>query len=317
MPSLYRENPGKSFRAVPSMPVQIETTTRRPRQRADDARQDQNNETKHAMFTFKGISKQGGCLLSVSIPEVAYAPMTLTDQARASRRTHRYINHTCNVYTAPSPARPRLPLRLNDMKQENINQSEHIKPNERHTTYDNMDNDAISLTTDSILEKMMWNSAFQGNVQYTLAAGALSASISSQLIGIITSTYPVASGIVHAMLLLACITGILTLASHASSSSDIAMTSAKRRSNAVGSVLSYVSLWLTVFGIVVLAWVIQPQPVAIVVTVLFVLAVLAIIGTQGAIHDKMIENISLEIEERVTVLAGTKSVPRQNGVHIA
>ncbi|TDL14732.1 hypothetical protein BD410DRAFT_845766 [Rickenella mellea] len=138
---------------------------------------------------------------------------------------------------------------------------------------------AIFVPTESILEIMLRNNASQGKVQYTLMGGALSASISSQLIGAITSKYPVAGGIVHVMLLLACITGILTIATHFSSfTNDSAMTPVKRRVILAGSVLSNVSLWLTVFGIVVLAWVIQPQLVAIVVTVLFVLAVLAMIG---------------------------------------
>ncbi|TDL16012.1 hypothetical protein BD410DRAFT_844733 [Rickenella mellea] len=76
----------------------------------------------------------------------------------------------------------------------------------------------MSLSTHNILEMIMkkhFNHSSQGNVQYTLAAGALSASISSQLIGITTSTPSVVGGIVRAALLLGCITGVLTIAAHA------------------------------------------------------------------------------------------------------
>ncbi|TDL16014.1 hypothetical protein BD410DRAFT_808452 [Rickenella mellea] len=106
--------------------------------------------------------------------------------------------------------------------------------------------------------------------QHTLAAGGLSASIASQLMSTITTESPIVGGIAHAILSVTCIMGLATFIMHASPHRDSSVNASV--------VLGYSSVWFATIGIVVLTWAIQPEPVAIAVTVVFVIVALAMVA---------------------------------------
>ncbi|TDL16013.1 hypothetical protein BD410DRAFT_795819 [Rickenella mellea] len=133
----------------------------------------------------------------------------------------------------------------------------------------------------------------EGSSQRIIAAGALSASICSQLFPNETSS-STCGAIAHTLLLCACIIGIWIAMTHVTRicASDTERPEIWKIGSPGGyyMVLAWISMSFTMIGIVLLAWAIQPVQVAAVVTGVFasLVCIRAVRWGAGCLPDRTV-----------------------------
>ncbi|TDL16018.1 hypothetical protein BD410DRAFT_832308 [Rickenella mellea] len=163
------------------------------------------------------------------------------------------------------------------MSQQSQNTKQNSERFSMHSAQVEVKRPAVNLTytttaSEEIRTMILQANPTHGHSQHILAASGLSAGVASQLISSINTTSPITGGVAHTFLSVACIMGLATLIIHASF--PVCASSIK-----TSKFLGYLSLWFATIGVVVLAWAIQPESVAIVVTVVFAVVLLAMVAS--------------------------------------